>query len=234
MLAACRHQSVPERASNAYVEAVFDGFASVFDQRLKDLEYHAPELVGQLVSRRAAGAAGALRILDAGCGTGLCGPSLRPYASRLTGVDLSARMLERARSLDCYDRLVRAELGAFLGGGEEEFDLIVSADTLVYFGELATILHAVSGALAPGGSLIATLERAEEAPAPGYRLNAHGRYSHSEGYVRSVCRDCGLRLDSLRREVLRQEMGQPVAGLLFEAVKDADPPTRAVDRAVPG
>ena len=28
-------------------------------------------------------------MLDAGCGTGLCAPLLRPYASRLTGVDLS-------------------------------------------------------------------------------------------------------------------------------------------------
>ena len=39
----------------------------------------------------------ALDILDAGCGTGLCGPLLAPYARRLVGVDLSDGMLKHAR-----------------------------------------------------------------------------------------------------------------------------------------
>ena len=42
------------------------------------------------------------RILDAGCGTGLCGPLLRPLAARLVGVDLSEKMVELAR--DWYKR----------------------------------------------------------------------------------------------------------------------------------
>ena len=40
-----------------------------------------------------------LDVLDLGCGTGLCGPLLRPYARALAGVDLSPQMLERMRGV---------------------------------------------------------------------------------------------------------------------------------------
>ena len=54
-------------------------------------------------------------MLDAGCGTGLCGPLIAPYARRLVGVDLSERMLAQARARDVYDELVKGELTAYLG-----------------------------------------------------------------------------------------------------------------------
>ena len=37
-------------------------------------------------------------MLDAGCGTVLCGPLVAPFARRLVGVDLSARMLDQAKA----------------------------------------------------------------------------------------------------------------------------------------
>ena len=52
--------------------------------------------------------------------------------------------------------------------------LIVSADTLVYFGDLTTVANAAAGALAPGGRLIVTLEHLED-DAAEYRLQWHGR-----------------------------------------------------------
>jgi predicted TPR repeat methyltransferase len=222
MLAACRQESVPPRAADAYVRAMFDGFAPDFDRRLRALEYRAPELTAELLEQEFGDAAAKLRILDAGCGTGLCGPLLRPYAAHLTGVDLSAGMLELAHARGDYDELVRSELTAFLDDAKGDFDIIVSADTLVYFGDLEALMCAASRALTPGGRLIATLERTEDANEPEYRLNSNGRFSHSERYLKSVCRDCGLRLRSIKTQVLRKEMGQPVMGLVFCASPDAD------------
>lgn len=218
LLAACRQEATPPRASDDFVEAVFDGFAPAFDKRLSDLEYRAPQLVAAALE----GEFGAsdLRILDAGCGTGLCAPLLRPFASRLVGVDLSAAMLAVARKRGGYDALIKAELTAFLQEAAGDFDIIVSADTLVYFGDIKPVLLAAARALRPGGGLIATLERLPDDAGPGYRLNGHGRYSHSEGYLRSLCSECGFRLRSLQKEVLRQEMGQPVIGLLVCAQLD--------------
>ena len=57
-----------------------------------------------------------LDVLDAGCGTGLCGPLVAPYARRLSGVDLSAGMLARAKEKNVYDALVQGELTEYLRG----------------------------------------------------------------------------------------------------------------------
>ena len=81
-----------------------------------------------------------LMVLDAGCGTGLCGPLLKPYAEILVGVDLSPKMLAKALGRQVYEELIETELVAYLGQRTASFDLIVSADTLIYFGELRSFL----------------------------------------------------------------------------------------------
>ena len=143
MLAACSGRDVPQRASDAYIEKTFDSFAASFDAKLAKLSYRAPALVAEMledadVERESR----SLDVLDAGCGTGLCGPLIAPYARRLVGVDLSERMLEQARARNVYDELVRRELTAYLRDHTGAFDVIVSADTLVYFGPLEEVVAA--------------------------------------------------------------------------------------------
>src|SRR5919199_1010982 len=133
MLAACSGSDVPGRASDAFVERIFDNFAASFDSKLAKLSYRAPALVAAMLEHVAPTPSRSLDVLDAGCGTGLCGPLVAPYARRLVGVDLSEGMLTRARERRVYDELVKGELTAYLAGCAETFDVIVSADTLVYF-----------------------------------------------------------------------------------------------------
>ena len=215
-LAACTGQAVPERADDAYVQALFDGFASSFDAKLAFLQYRAPELVAQAIARRLA-PAGALRVLDAGCGTGLCGPLLKPYAARLVGVDLSAQMLERARAHPEYDELVQGELTAYLAAHPGAYDLVASADTLCYFGELRGVCAAAAGALAPGGCFVFTVESHEE-PVPA-RLRPHGRYSHHRDHVEAALAAAGFEAAELQAVVLRSEAGTPVQGWLASGVR---------------
>jgi predicted TPR repeat methyltransferase len=166
-----------------------------------------------------------LDVLDAGCGTGLCGPLVAPYARRLVGVDLSDGMLAHARDKQVYDELGAAELTAYLSGQTEAFDLIVSADTLVYFGALANVAEAAAGALRPGGLLAFTLEETTEGSSPtaGYCIRPHGRFNHSASYVERVLADAGFDTD-IRRGELRLESGLPVAGLVVIATRPAAPP----------
>jgi predicted TPR repeat methyltransferase len=222
LLAACTRQDVPERAADSYVESLFDCFAATFDDKLAELDYRAPTLVGEAVARIAGPPRGNLVVLDAGCGTGLCGRHLRPHARELVGVDLSAEMLARAQQRGVYDRLEKSELTAFLQGSTESLDLVVSADTLVYFGALDAVLAAVARALRPGGHLVLTLERADAEAAPaGYRLNCTGRYSHAQPYVESALRRAGLEALGVDRVAPRKEGGEDVDGLLVVARRPA-------------
>jgi predicted TPR repeat methyltransferase len=216
--AASTGESIPARASDDCIRAEFDEFAHVFDTTLARLEYRAPGLVNEEVTRIYGAPEQRLAVLDAGCGTGLCGPLLRPRASFLAGVDLSSAMVDLARKRAVYDALVVAELSAYLRQHERTSDLIVSADTLVYFGDLSEVTQAAAKSLRPGGAFVFTVERVAEADAPtGFRLNLHGRYSHTNSYLLRVLGNAGFAEPAIREVNLRKEAEQWVSGWLVSA-----------------
>ena len=217
LLAACRPGATPERASDGYVEQVFDSFAASFDAKLEALGYRAPALVVQALHDAVGAPSGALSICDAGCGTGLCGPGLRPYASALAGCDLSEGMLRRAKLVKHYDLLHKAELTYYLDTQPGAFDVVVSADTLCYFGALEAALAAAQRALRPGGRLIFTVEALPEGHALPHRLQPNGRYAHAAPYLIGALQAAGFVDVALRPEPLRMEAGVPVPGLVVSA-----------------
>lgn len=218
MLAACTRQDVPPRASDAFVERTFDSFAASFDSKLAKLAYRAPALVSAMLEDSGIAAAKTLDVLDAGCGTGLCGPLVAPYARRLVGVDLSGGMLAQAREKNVYDEIVKGELTVYLQGCKDAFDVIVSADTLVYFGALEEVVTAAAEALRPQGLLIFTVEETAEVDTADFCLPNHGRYNHTRAYVERTIAEAGLRSEIVRAE-LRLEAGVPVKGLVVRATK---------------
>jgi predicted TPR repeat methyltransferase len=217
MLAACTGRDVPARASDGFVEATFDGFAASFEAKLARLSYRAPALVAAMLED-AGLEPGGLDVLDAGCGTGLCGALVAPFARRLVGVDLSDKMLAHAKEKNVYHALVRAELTEYLRGNRGAFDLIVSADALVYFGALDDVLAAAAAALRPGGLLVFTLEHAAGGADVAWRLEMHGRYSHGCAHVERLLAAAGLSAAIAEAE-LRMEAGAPVPGLIVRAAK---------------
>jgi len=221
LYAACSGQDVPARASDDCVRAEFDSFASDFDAKLARLEYRAPKLVEQEVARLLGQSMPALVVLDAGCGTGLCADFLRARARHLVGVDLSTKMIEQARSRSLYDALVVDELTNYLQQHLSTFDLIVSADTLVYFGDMADVLGASAKALRSGGTLVFTAERIGEADCSGgFRLNANGRYGHTHDYVARVLANASFVDPAFQAVELRKEAGAWVDGWLVSAKVD--------------
>jgi predicted TPR repeat methyltransferase len=219
MFAACSGKNVPERTSDACVEQIFDAFASSFEEKLEHLSYRAPKLVTARLEDCGFERSKSLEVLDAGCGTGWCGALIAPYARRLTGVDLSRGMLSKAERKGVYDELVKSELTEYLHCQRAAFDIIVSADTLVYFGALEEVAAATARALRPGGVFIFTLEELViPAPESDFRIEPHGRYLHSAAYVERVLTAVGLQSDIVRAE-LRMESGVPVAGLVVRSLK---------------
>jgi predicted TPR repeat methyltransferase len=103
----------------------------------------------------------------------------------------------------------------------------VSADTLVYFGPLDEVVAVSANALRPGGRLIFTVEEmlGDESGAAGYSISPHGRYCHSRQYLERVLGDANLQPEIVPAE-LRLEAGEPVAGLVVRALRDATPDLR--------
>lgn len=230
LLAAMTGEGVPDRASDAFVRQHFDDFAQSFDFVLMEhLDYRAPALVGEAIAR-VRDADGSLDVLDAGCGTGLCAPYFRPFARLLIGIDLSPAMLARAQDRGGYDALHEAEITDYLRANPDSFDVIASADSLIYFGDLERLAESMRVALRPGGHLVATFERLGEDDDPEdgrgeavsprgreWRVGHHGRYLHGEGYIRRVFGDTGFEIISMERSSMRREHGSEVDGLVVTA-----------------
>jgi predicted TPR repeat methyltransferase len=131
-------------------------------------------------------------------------------------VDLSPGMVAKARQRGGYDVLDVAELTAYLQGHHAQWDVIASADTLVYFGALQPVLSAAAEALKPGGVLGFTVEALDE-DRDHVELDASGRYRHSHAHVLAALQSAGLQPIAVELDVLRSERGQPVHGWVVSA-----------------
>jgi predicted TPR repeat methyltransferase len=207
-LAGLASAAAPARAPARYVEALFDGYAAQFDEHLvQALRYDAPAV---LTARLAAQGLRWRDALDLGCGTGLCGRLLRPLADRLTGVDLSFNMLEKARATGVYDELQQGEIAAFLAGGSQPYDLVVAADVFVYVGALDEVFRQLARRMPAGGSFCFTVE---EAQGRDLELRASLRYAHSEAGIRRLAREHGFTVAAMEKRPVREDQQVPIAGL---------------------
>lgn len=202
-----------DSANGEYVRELFDSFADSFEKTAKEIDYRVPELVAAFAADLPDG----LRILDAGCGTGLCAACLKPKSSRLTGVDLSEKMLSAAKMKNLYDDLRVSDVLAFCGGCPDAFDAVVLADVACYFGDLDELARAVFRALTAGGRVFLTVEKSDaEQP---FSLRASGRFAHRPDYVADVAKRAGFEKIRLTDEILRREKGADVAGIVCVAEK---------------
>ena len=160
-----------------------------------------------------------LNVIDLGCGTGLCGPLFRNIAARLVGVDLSSRMLEKARERHVYDELREADIIDALQNSANAFDLVLAADVFVYVGDLAPVFAACNKASRQGGLFAFSVESVESG---NYVLRASGRYGHSLCYIRELAGKHGFDIATVRETMIRKEGQQPIPGHVFVLNKKPD------------
>ncbi|WP_406090447.1 class I SAM-dependent methyltransferase [Streptomyces sp. NBC_01013] len=108
----------------------------------------------------AAAIADADRVVDIGCGSGLTTRMVarRAPAGRVTGVDISEPLVERARELTDEDRfphvtyrLADAQTCAFEPGA---YDLAISRGGVMFFADPVAAFTNIAGALRAGGRLV--------------------------------------------------------------------------------
>ncbi len=207
-LAGVAQGEAPKNAPQHYVEALFDGYADQFDSHLVEaLNYQAPRILGE---RIAASGRRYAQALDLGCGTGLCGPHLRRLAAHVTGVDLSGKMLDKARALGAYADLKQDDVIAFLQGAAGPYELVVAADVFIYVGALDEVFAQLARVMPLRGTFAFTVEAAEEGDVV---LRPSLRYAHSESYLRRLAAEHGFAVTAIDKATVRQDQRQPIAGL---------------------
>lgn len=214
-----------ERAPDQYVARTFDHYAKAFESHLQsDLQYKAPEQLVDLIKQINTPAAKAWRVLDLGCGTGLVGAAMAPFASEIVGVDLSPKMLEKAQAKNLYQRLVCEDLLTMMRAEQDaSYDVITSADVFIYIGKLDDVTKEAKRLLKPGGQLVFSIETIDatqpgHSPAqdaePDYQLKKSGRYGQSLAYLAKLAADAGFKVVQQQAATIRTEAGVPVSGYL--------------------
>jgi predicted TPR repeat methyltransferase len=217
-------QSMSDYAPQGYVQETFDNYAEKFDQHLTEkLEYRVPQLLGEAVKgvpERSNG--GKFDILDLGCGTGLMGVELRDISRRLVGIDLSPKMIAKARERSIYDQLVVGDLFEQLAKLEPDgFDLLTSADVFVYIGNLTPIFEQCYRILRPQGLLAFSVEALPDEE-KDFHLATTGRYQQSRAYIGKLSQRFGFSEMYFAPIQSRKEEGKPVSGYLYLLLKQAN------------
>lgn len=215
-------RDAPPRSPANYVEDLFDGYADKFEEHLVGtLKYSAPDVMNRLVRQALDNCGRALDILDLGCGTGLCASRFSDLARSLVGVDLSDRMLAKARGLGIYSDLVHGDIVSFLENRDAaSCDLVLAGDVFVYIGDLAQVFAASARILRAGGLLSFSIERSDD-DSP-YTLRASGRYGQRPDYILGLASATGLHVRSVEDFVLREEFGKGIAGQVYVLARVSD------------
>lgn len=207
-----------------YVKNLFDGFAPSFDEILGELEYKVPDLIAEelknhlktkLFKKR--------RILDLGCGTGLCAQALKAYFpnEEFYGVDISDRMLYEAEKKGIYKQLVATDILNFLANNETLFHAVVAGDVLTYTGDLKPLFRELVAAVKFQGFFAFSISK-NTFNTNDYFLTPSGRFVHSLQYVLRLLNYCGFKKLSVNETVLRHEGDKEVVGYIIVAQKEIE------------
>ena len=199
-------------APRTYVENLFDEYASKFDHSLVDnLEYKIPKKIVEMILKNHSGEMLG-SILDLGCGTGLTGVEIKKYCMNIEGIDLSARMLEKARKKNVYDRLTNRDIVDYLSTENLNFDYFISTDVFIYVGDLCDVFRLIKSRNSSGGKLVFSTEHTDK---HGFFLQKTGRYSHSKTYIESLCEQYNYTLSHFEIGHLRKDKDIYITGGLY-------------------
>ena len=168
------------RFDAASVRESWDRAANAFDRaQLSGLDYYRMEFFGPAQVELCGDVRG-LRLIDVGCGSGYFARAMAERGARVTGIDLSPRMIAIAERHE-----VEAPLGVHYIVGDAAdgasypraapFDMATSCMALQDMPNAPGVLRAVQAALRPGGRFVASITHpCSDMPFRRWERDEHG------------------------------------------------------------
>jgi predicted TPR repeat methyltransferase len=140
---------------NSEVTKYYDNWAKDYDATLADWRYEAPEQIASLLSAKLSPNS---TILDAGCGTGLCGSALLSTGfTKIDGVDVSQRCLEIASMTNAYRHLTVTDMQRLpLPIPDDHYDGLACVGVLTYLADTRGTLTEFNRVVRSGGFVAMT------------------------------------------------------------------------------
>ena len=209
------------RSEAQYIKIVFDNFADSFEATLCDLSYIVPQKIAEEIRGRFTDLLGKKnRILDAGCGTGLCGLEVDSLFKKyqLDGVDLSPNMLAVAKKKNIYSELRNSDIETDFFVHKNTYNIILAADVFTYFGDLKNVFMGAYFALQKNGIFVFSISKNSASP-DAWTQHLSGRFLHGENYIKNMLCSSGFSDVKFAPCILRKEGEKDVAGWVISAIK---------------
>jgi predicted TPR repeat methyltransferase len=171
---------------------------------------------------------------DLGCGSGCSGLSFRNCVTRLTGMDISLEMVDRAKLRGCYDCLLAGDIETVLQEASVKFDIIFASNVLAFIEDIRGVFAAVRKSLAPNGIFAFSAEtidledgeQGEKKENQGHAggdqlrlvLQSCARYAHESIYIRELASEHGFSIARIQESNLREHNGRIVKGVEYVLV----------------
>ena len=151
------HVKILSAASTDELMDVYDGWAARYDDELLgEWGYTSPQKAVDLLSESMR--LSDLRVLDAGCGTGLVGSLLKVAGvPNITGIDYSSGMLAKAQEKRIYDVLHMMDMNESLDLASNSFDAVTCIGTFTSTHVKPDAIRELVRVTRPGGSVIFTV-----------------------------------------------------------------------------
>ncbi|MFC4857249.1 class I SAM-dependent methyltransferase [Actinophytocola glycyrrhizae] len=161
----------------------YDGFAQAYARNNESSPFNARYERPAIMAL--AGDVRALRVLDAGCGSGMHAAELIKRGAIVTGADLSVGLLDTARTrLGPEVPLHQTDLGQPLDFADGVFDLVMCSLVMHYLEDWDRTLGEFHRVLVPGGRLVMSTHH----PFMDMRISGSddyfGTYAFTEDWVR--------------------------------------------------
>jgi predicted TPR repeat methyltransferase len=151
------HVKILSAASTDELMDVYDGWAARYDDELLgEWGYTSPQKAVDLLSESMK--LSDLRVLDAGCGTGLVGSLLKVAGvPNITGIDYSSGMLAQAQEKRIYDALHLMDMNQSLDLASNSFDAVTCIGTFTSTHVKPDAVRELIRVTRSGGSVIFTV-----------------------------------------------------------------------------